>query len=523
VNDLVPPAFFCNPQTITLSATDSTGFVVPEAFLLDPFLECCEDTLLIEDLDNPGMRTDTLFLDYDDFLDAEAQGGITIEVFAIDCYGNQSSCVTKIFILEPVAPPGFSSIQGAIFTEDDEYLPEIQVNLDGGQSNTVMTNSDGNYAFADVPEGLSYFIQPFHNQDPLNGVSTWDIVLLQKHVLGVTPLSSPYKMIAADVNRSGHVSTLDIVEVRKLILGITPTFQNNSSWRFVDYNYVFPNSDNPFESSFPEHCIVDALEEGMLDMNFVGVKVGDVNNSAEMNVGQGIIDERQLKAFHFNTLDQFFAEGETLVVPVRAKDFKQIGGFQFSMTFDQEYLSFAGLGAVNLPGLKVDNFGFNFIENGLLTCSWVAMDRSDKRDNEVLFELKFKTQNAGRLSKVLALNSRYTKAELYRANGSVEHLDLQFGDQVEVAALGFELFQNQPNPFAERTLLSFSLEASSAVILTIFDASGKVAWQHQEQYAKGVHEILVHKDELPGNGLYFYQLKTPTGTATKRMVVAGLD
>jgi hypothetical protein len=58
------------------------------------------------------------------------------------------------------------------------------------------------------------------DNDPLNGVSTFDLVLINKHILGLEPLNSPYKMIAADANNSRSITTFDIVELRKLILGI---------------------------------------------------------------------------------------------------------------------------------------------------------------------------------------------------------------------------------------------------------------------------------------------------------------
>jgi hypothetical protein len=90
------------------------------------------------------------------------------------------------------------------------------------------------------------------DNDPLNGVSTFDLVLINKHILGLEPLNTPYKMIAADANNSRSITTFDIVELRKLILGIYTELPNNTSWRFVDRAYQFPNLQNPFQTLFPE-------------------------------------------------------------------------------------------------------------------------------------------------------------------------------------------------------------------------------------------------------------------------------
>jgi hypothetical protein len=65
-----------------------------------------------------------------------------------------------------------------------------------------------------------FTITPVKDDNPLNGVTTYDLVLMSKHILGIEPLGSPYKMIAADANKSNSITTFDIVELRKLILGI---------------------------------------------------------------------------------------------------------------------------------------------------------------------------------------------------------------------------------------------------------------------------------------------------------------
>ena len=74
-----------------------------------------------------------------------------------------------------------------------------------------------NYALCVCDQYEHYRIVPYKNDDPLNGVSTFDLVLINKHILGVELLNSPYKMIAADANKSNYISTFDIVELRKLL------------------------------------------------------------------------------------------------------------------------------------------------------------------------------------------------------------------------------------------------------------------------------------------------------------------
>jgi hypothetical protein len=93
-------------------------------------------------------------------------------------------------------------------------------------------------------------------------------------ILGVTPLNSPYKMIAADVNNSRSITTLDLIQLRRWILGVDVKFSNNTSWRFVRRDYVFPNPANPWAEEFPELLNVNDLYGALNNRDFVAVKIG---------------------------------------------------------------------------------------------------------------------------------------------------------------------------------------------------------------------------------------------------------
>ncbi|MFM8489473.1 MAG: hypothetical protein ACKOCH_24325, partial [Bacteroidota bacterium] len=125
-----------------------------------------------------------------------------------------------------------------------------------------------------VPVASTMTITPVKDDNPLNGVTTYDLVLISKHILGIEPLSTPYKMIAADANKSNSITTFDIVELRKLILGIYTELPNNTSWRFIDKSQQFANPQNPFTAPLKENISVANALANMTTENFVGVKVG---------------------------------------------------------------------------------------------------------------------------------------------------------------------------------------------------------------------------------------------------------
>jgi len=134
------------------------------------------------------------------------------------------------------------------------------------------TAASGDYGFPELEYEEDLSLVPVKGDDPRNGITTYDLVLLQQHILSNELLDSPYKIIAGDINQSGHISTLDMIYLRRLILFVDEDFQDNTSWRFVASDYVFPNASNPFETAFPEVYTLSGLEEEEAD--FVGVKIG---------------------------------------------------------------------------------------------------------------------------------------------------------------------------------------------------------------------------------------------------------
>ncbi|MEL6658261.1 MAG: hypothetical protein AAFP77_24800 [Bacteroidota bacterium] len=60
-------------------------------------------------------------------------------------------------------------------------------------------------------------------------------------------------------------------------------FPNSPSWRFIPTNYSFPVPANPWHETFPELIEIEAISDGLIEVDFIGIKMGDVNNSVITN------------------------------------------------------------------------------------------------------------------------------------------------------------------------------------------------------------------------------------------------
>ena len=170
------------------------------------------------------------------------------------CADNQDNdfCVTFVEVQDNngVCSGSKVGLGGKIANENNESVQDVSIEVNNNSSlmGNVITDATGDYEFNNLPLGGDYTVTPMRNDDITNGVSTFDLVLISKHILNAQLLDSPYKILAADANRSSSVSTLDLVAIRKAVLRVANTFPNNTSWRFVDKDQTL-NSTNPWSAT----------------------------------------------------------------------------------------------------------------------------------------------------------------------------------------------------------------------------------------------------------------------------------
>jgi len=437
-----------------------------------------------------------------------------IRWIATDACGNANSC-EYVFTIENSAGICGNSlvpVTGNILTETGAGILGVNVHSNRSLPSTpdwssdTTTNINGKYTL-EIPTGGTYSIRPEHDVAPLNGVSTLDMLLINKHILGLDTLDSPYKLVAADANNSRTVTTFDIVELRKLILGLYTKFPNNSSWRFVDDKYVFPQTGNPLQTAFPEtQTGQNHLPANPPVHNFIGVKIGDVNGNAFTSATETIVENRDAPVIALDLPDWSVRAGEIIEVPVVLSD--QVAGLQFT-------LATSGLDILDLlpgVGMSADNFAV-FQEDGLIAVSWLG-------DVRPYFSMRLRAHNDLRLSDHLGLSARVAIPEAYlpeKKGYRTCDLALRFG-QGEKRPLSVELFQNRPNPFDDASEIGFYLPAEMYATLRVFDTAGRERFTHGARYSPGLHTILLTKDRLGGaTGVLHYVLETEGKLLSKKM------
>ncbi len=114
-------------------------------------------------------------------------------------------------------------------TPPSEYFEYLDLSISSSNLEQV---SPGVFHIYNLPLNRTYTLDFKGNGPPLLGVTTLDISMIQRHILGFAALD-PIKLIAADATGDGRISASDLVDIRKVLLGKTPMFSAGVSWKFL--------------------------------------------------------------------------------------------------------------------------------------------------------------------------------------------------------------------------------------------------------------------------------------------------
>ncbi len=439
-------------------------------------------------------------LQYAEVWAKDTGGIITYCTFRVNVVDQSGNCDTLIRY----------RLSGKILNHAQQAIEEVNVTLHSPafqQPQTIMANSNGEYTLPEIPSGYAYEIVPEKKNSPLNGVSTYDLVLISKHILGLESLDSPLKMIAADANKSNSITTLDIVELRKLILGIYTELPKVNAWRFIDKSFGFPNPQNPFETAFPEKVGAAAILFDNPFCHFTGIKTGDVNQNASPDAFATTEDRNKPLAW-FEAEEQWVEKGQKIQVKIQCP--KAVSAYQFTLQHpDLQLLDVTGEGAA------AEHFGL-FQE-----ATTVANEKANNKD----FTLIYKAKTNGFLSDLLHLSSEITLAQAYTPEGMGQHVGLRFNGEKKTQ----QLLENesiklniQPNPFQRETEIQFYLPEAGYANLSICDQNGRVRLRHSAQYSAGWHHIRLQREQLGAAGTYHCHLQTPYKILNKMILLLPL-
>jgi hypothetical protein len=436
---------------------------------------------------------------------------------------NWKMCIVEVLVQDPNTlcndcnADGSLALGGNITTPQGVVLPGVEVEMTGDMTGFELTGDDGKYTFPGVSAG-NYSITPYKEDIAANGVSTLDELILQRHLLGIQPITDPLVFLAADLNNSGTLTVIDRLLMRNIILGNTEVLPGNETWRFVPVSYfeeVGEELDRMMEA--PRKIDLTNVDACTLGNDFYAIKMGDLNNSVFIQATTGNI-LNGTRGRSSNETQQLEIEeyrlqgGDFFDLPVRAIDLEDISGMQFTLGFAEESVEIEEV----LPGLmSEDQLGLRLVDRGYVSANWTQPEVIV--DGEaVLFTVRLRALRPSVISETVRFVDNPTFTEAYSV-GEDELMDIvlnvtevtspndptlvsgpEFGAITELG-----LSQNFPNPFSSETTISFNLPNAGAARLNVYDLSGRVLKDISGEFEAGMNSIKLRGDNLPAGTMVY--------------------
>ncbi len=406
-------------------------------------------------------------------------GILEVELHAWDAVFNHDFCITYLDVQDNLfglcSDPQNLIVNGRVGTVQDQPLPDVQMTMSGLVGLETYTDTTGSYTFDDIPLGADISILPYRSDTPLTGVSTYDIVLVMQHILGVRPLDNPYAVLAADVNQSRSVTTLDLIAMRKLILGLEQDWSTGEAWLFIPKSHGFANPSAPWD--FPSVFSQNNVSEHLEGIDFVAVKRGDVSGALMLPGSSRARAQAQRLTFPGFEL----ASGARVELPVYLEGAQSLPlrGAQFELAVDPDLVDLIGVSSTIISSEHL-----RLVDNRL-RLSW---NTPDSPVSEVpLLQLQLRARRSTNLAAALSLGTGLAP-ETYDAELQIHPLEMAPETSVWEST-AFRTLPVFPNPADATPIWKAYCPESGSALLSVWLPTGQQISSRRVDLQQGWNEL----------------------------------
>ncbi|MCD4678990.1 MAG: T9SS type A sorting domain-containing protein [Bacteroidales bacterium] len=359
---------------------------------------------------------------------------------------------------------------------------------------SIETNQNGEYSYISYNFGTYNFDAASNIQ--WGGSNSIDAFLIQRHFLGMNYLNG-LALDAADVDGSGFINTDDALNVQMRFVHLISTFPVG--------DWVF--NANPMTINYG----------GNYSNIIIGSCYGDVNNSY---TPPSVKMEPTIDLKRKGSLE--IASYEEYEIPVKAEKEMNVSSISLVFSYPHQIMNII---SVSINDQDKGNLLYTS-EDGELRISWVSTNSLKLNKGDILFNIKFATDN------ILAMVGEKAPFEIMAYSEFGDEIG-EVIDNVKLSTPGlfiglpteFSLGHNYPNPFNNITEISYALPEEGYVILKVFNLLGEqIAVLARAQQGPGIYSVEFDCSGLTA-GVYLYKIdvkgKTKNFVQTKRMVVTG--
>ncbi len=411
-----------------------------------------------------------------------------LQIYVTDEDGNQDFCNVTFLVQDNLNICNASTLSGQVQSLNGFANKDAMVLVEDSENINYQLTTDENGLYELVDNSFSDFatvtIEDYNSSS--YGITALDILFIRKHILGIQPLETNAKWIAADVDNNQKINGIDIIQIRKLLLGHISAFEQHMSWVAFPSSFDIELADNPYE--YPKEILLSDATS----YDFTTIKVGDVNGSHQDGFHQNN---------SVNTRSSFEIEYESrvengkLVYDLYA-DLTELVGLDWKIKNSNFEIS------SSILDLGAENTNVNQEEQRLI---WTEIHPYSG------IQLFASITNVEEFNEIVN-NSEHLIALVGKDQSSTE-LSIQFRNRVNtVNKSSFEVY---PNPFSNETTLEVYNIDTDEFLVQVFSVEGKNVYS--KTYTD--QQIITLKDsDIPNEGMYTVRISNGKDLLYKKIM-----
>lgn len=398
--------------------------------------------------------------------------------------------------------------KGKILNPKEKAFAGVRVNLTstGNPVANVNTGADGGYSFATTPPNNK--IEPTKNDELIKGVNAADLLKIRAHILKKILLPDNYSLIAADVNRDEKINVADIVFLQQAVLLKSSSFpNNNTSWRFLPKRLDI--SSNPLKKDWPEH--IDLSESGLdyNNLDFVAIKVGDVDNNSllqEPKVGKR-------NAVVISIPDTIVTPSNNIRVPVYITGPDQLAAIEMVINYNKSIVNLTSIESTQMSGWTAQNYSDI---DGSIKVVWFDNSLAGFVPVGPVMTLVFENIATTGMTTLLLSDIVLLDSGLNDVSSTVDHGSITFLTSSSDETSNAHSIKVYPNPFTDVLNIEVDLDTPERVNVILTDVTGKMLRRVTTDKVSGSHRIQIK--DLDYKGVIFVRLESNSVNKTVKVI-----
>jgi len=426
-------------------------------------------------------------------------------------YGNVTYCGGDVTVIaSSYSLSGYTHFAEMLLDSTRTPLAGVDVSLYMSFKSSTVTDDKGWYEFSDVSPG-EYMVIPERTADDL-GVSVGDVIKIRRHIADVEPFTSPFQMIAGDVNMTDNVTVSDVVLIRRYLAALDVLPSGN--WAFVDAAFAI-DMDNWHMA--PNSADVIVTNQDIEQINFLGVRMGDVNFTWFPGMPAS---GRQFVGVELTIPDMIASSATDVHIPILVGNFNGVAGVEIHVDYGTDYIMIDSISSSILTDPTVN------AADGVAHIIWDDfMNPLTLTDGDTLAIMHGHITNPGSAVVPLEFTARCELTdeigdpfELVLNNGSLNVDVTDVDDDQNPMPLSFELKQNYPNPFNPSTTISYTVDKAMSLVFEVYNISGQLVDRRDLGRKNAGDYSFIYDGSGLASGVYTYRL-TGEGVSTSRQMM----